>query len=136
MAQPISGSCLCEKVKFQISEPFLQFYLCHCSRCQKSSGSAHAANIFVEPESIKWISGKELTKAYVLSNCSSFNKSFCVECGSPTPVKAKSGEFVIVPAGALNEVPVMKLQRNIFWKDRAQWFEEGCNAIKYEEYPP
>lgn len=34
----IKGSCLCGKVKFQISgEPFSLSY-CHCSRCRKAAG--------------------------------------------------------------------------------------------------
>ena len=136
MSKSVAGNCLCGKVKFQVFEPFLQFYFCHCDRCKKSSGSAHAANIFVGTNSIKWISGKKLIKDFVLSNDSSFNKSFCLECGSPTPVKAKSGEFIIVPVGSLNETPMIQVQRNIFWKDRAVWLEEGYNAIKYDGYPP
>ena len=43
-----SGTCLCGAVRFEISGSFERFYLCHCSRCRKGSGSAHAANLFFE----------------------------------------------------------------------------------------
>ena len=35
------GSCLCGKVTFEIEGNFEQFFLCHCERCRKDTGSAH-----------------------------------------------------------------------------------------------
>ncbi|RPH66319.1 MAG: aldehyde-activating protein, partial [Hyphomicrobiales bacterium] len=40
------GSCLCGDVRFEIAGDFEKFYLCHCSRCRKDTGSAHGANLF------------------------------------------------------------------------------------------
>ena len=44
MTQPIQGSCLCERVRYQVTGPFEVFHLCHCSQCRRSTGTAHAAN--------------------------------------------------------------------------------------------
>ena len=46
-SESIPGSCLCGLVKFEVTPPFAAFRYCHCSRCQKASGSAHAANAFI-----------------------------------------------------------------------------------------
>ena len=40
----ITGTCLCGQIKFEVTPPFAGFRYCHCSRCRKASGSAHAAN--------------------------------------------------------------------------------------------
>ena len=42
----VKGSCLCNSVQFTISDPVQRFYTCYCSRCQKETGSAFAANLF------------------------------------------------------------------------------------------
>jgi len=42
-----AGSCLCKKINFEIEGEFDSFYLCHCGRCRKDTGSAHAANFFL-----------------------------------------------------------------------------------------
>ncbi len=39
------GSCLCGLVKYELTGAFQQFFLCHCTRCQKDTGTAHAANL-------------------------------------------------------------------------------------------
>ncbi len=53
----ITGSCLCGSVKFEVTPPFAAFRYCHCSRCQKASGSAHAANAFLPATQFKWLAG-------------------------------------------------------------------------------
>lgn len=47
MVNKYYGSCLCGRVSYEVSGDFDAFYLCHCSRCQKDTGSAHSAKIFV-----------------------------------------------------------------------------------------
>ena len=51
------GSCLCGEVTFEIEGDFDNFYLCHCERCRKDTGSAHAANLFSSTAKLKWLSG-------------------------------------------------------------------------------
>lgn len=131
MTEIIAGSCLCNLVSFEISGPFDSFYFCHCSCCQKNSGSAHAANLFGGPNSITWLTGKEHIKNFELSETTYFNKSFCLNCGSPVPHKAKSGNFFIIPAGTLNSDPDLKPQYTIFWGNRATWYDEGCISKKF-----
>lgn len=43
----VTGSCLCGAVKFEITPPSTAFRYCHCTRCHKATGAAHAANMFV-----------------------------------------------------------------------------------------
>ena len=42
MAPPYTGRCFCEAVKYRITDEPLTFYACHCTDCQKRSGSALA----------------------------------------------------------------------------------------------
>ena len=135
MPKTIEGSCLCGKVRYEVSEPFENFYLCHCNRCRKATGSAHAANIFASLNSLTWLSGEGLVKEFELSNENNFNKCFCTECGSSVPVRANSGAFYIIPAGTLNGEPSMQPLNNIFWEKRACWYEQGLQANKCSGYP-
>ena len=111
-----------------------RFYTCHCHRCQKVTGSSNAANIFVPSESVNWLGGEEHVTYFELSPDTFFNAAFCSNCGSPLPRQARSGDFVIVPAGSLDGVTLIAPERAIFWDDRAQWFEESCCAPKFAGY--
>ncbi|MCA9563908.1 MAG: GFA family protein, partial [Myxococcales bacterium] len=99
------GSCLCGGVRFEIEGPHMLFQYCHCSRCRKGTGSAHASNLFAAPSNFRWISGEELVKVWELPTAKYFCKAFCSECGSAAPYLAKSGKAFVVPAGLLDDDP-------------------------------
>lgn len=86
----ISGCCLCESVSFECDNSFTQFHLCHCIQCQKTTGSAHASNLFTVPNNITWLKGVDLVKRYDVPN-RFISKAFCVECGSGVPFLSDPG---------------------------------------------
>ncbi|WP_110957784.1 GFA family protein [Vibrio casei] len=95
------GSCLCGNVKFELSGNFQSFFLCHCTRCQKDSGSSYAANLFAKGGLLTWLQGETSVITYQHPN-SLHTKSFCQNCGSALPTLADSINCVLVPAGCLD----------------------------------
>jgi len=131
----IRGSCLCGEITFQLKGSARVFHLCHCSRCRKSTGSAHASNIFTEPENIEWLTGMELIKRYQIPEAKSFSKQFCSNCGSLVPYVNRAGSSLIIPAGCLHTAISFVPDDNIFWDSRAEWYEQGSRTAKYPAYP-
>ena len=127
MCDTLSGSCLCGKVKFEVENNFTRFYFCHCQQCQKITGSAHAANLFTTADAIKWVSGEDCTKRYDDPE-RDFTVVFCSECGSGLPFVTKTSKVLIVPAGSLNAEPNIHPNDNIFWAERASWYDAGTQA--------
>ena len=113
-----SGSCFCHKVSYEIRGNMGVFQYCHCSRCRKATGSAHAANVFVAPGDFSWLSGEEFVGRYDPDFTKYFATSFCKNCGSSLPWLSKSGKVVIVPAGTLDEDPGIRPSKNIFCGSR------------------
>jgi len=95
------GSCLCGEVQFEVLGDFERFFLCHCGRCQKDTGSAHAANLFSSTASIKWLSGNDKIMTFRVPS-TRHEKSFCSECGSALPGIQMNGALLVVPAGSLD----------------------------------
>ncbi|MFZ1887068.1 MAG: GFA family protein [Candidatus Binataceae bacterium] len=121
MEQNLPGSCLCGAVTYRVSGPFLNFVHCHCSRCRKATGSAHASNLLVVPEQFAWSSGQELVVRYDLATAHSFATTFCSRCGSPLPHFTRSGREVIVPAGSFDAEPPIHPRSHAHWSSRAAW---------------
>ena len=132
----MKGCCLCGQVKYEIGSPLKIFQFCHCSRCQKFTGSMHSANIFVPPEQFRWIAGEDLVGRYELPDSKYLTTSFCKSCGSSLPATIKGGSNVIVPAGTLDDDPVIRPQRSVFWGSRASWCVETGDLPKHDELPP
>lgn len=130
-----SGQCLCGAIKYEIDGEISSFHICYCSRCRHSTGSAHASNIFTQPENITWCSGKDFIQRFELDSAKSWAKQFCKVCGSSVPYINRSGTFLVVPAGSLNDDANIKPDDRIFCDDRCVWVE-GIQAGPEFPGPP
>lgn len=134
----ITGGCLCGAVTFEITNDFNQFHLCHCQQCQKITGSAHASNLFCQPSNITWLTGTDNTKRYDYPE-RHFTHVFCTECGTGLPYLVNKERTLIVPAGSLDmgEETVLNVapQDNIFWHERAPWYDAALDAPTFASFP-
>lgn len=118
--QKTSGSCLCGAVKFEVSGTFERFFLCHCARCRKDTGSAHAANLFSSTATIAWLSGRDSVKTYRVPG-TRHERSFCAGCGSALPTLKADGALLVVPAGCLDGALAIRPNAHICFASRAGW---------------
>jgi hypothetical protein len=81
MAEPVlTGGCLCGGVRFELSEPPVGASYCHCTRCQRRTGTAAAASARIAPGSLRITAGEDLIRSYEPPG--GFAKDFCSACGS------------------------------------------------------
>ena len=130
----LTGSCLCGAVHYTAVGEADRFYHCHCQRCRKVTGSAHASNLFMKG-SLKWDQGEELITFFKLPEAERFGNSFCKECGSRLPKAVPAINFVMIPAGSLNDEPGMKPMARIFQNSKAEWSCSDSDIPVFEEYP-
>jgi hypothetical protein len=72
---------MCGGVRFELSEPAPEAGYCHCTRCQKRTGSGASAQARIDGSSFRLLQGEELVKAWRHDN-GGFEKCFCRECGA------------------------------------------------------
>ena len=125
MNRPAEGSCLCGAVRFTVKGAFESFYLCHCSRCRKASGTAHAANLFSSAGTLAWVSGEDRVKAYQHPG-TRYARAFCADCGSALPFASANG--LVVPAGSLDTDVAIVPDSHIFTASRASW-DHGLESV-------
>lgn len=130
----VTGSCLCGAVRFEVNGEFENLYLCHCNRCQKDTGSAHAANLFSSSAKLIWKAGEDKIKTYQLPSTKHV-KSFCSNCGSALPSLQMNNQFVVVPAGSLDQDISIKPTAHIFTSSSASWAHNMDNVQSYEALP-
>lgn len=123
-----TGSCLCGEIAFEIEGDFERFFLCHCSRCRKGTGSSHASNLFSTTARLTWLSGEDKVKTFHLKS-TRHAKSFCSNCGSALPRLKNDGSLLVVPAGCLDSDVAITPQAHIHCASKANW------DVKLEQVP-
>jgi hypothetical protein len=115
-----SGGCLCGGVRYEVTaRPHAAGY-CHCTRCQRRTGTAASAQARLAPGSFRLLSGAELVREYQPPD--GFLKCFCSNCGSALWSKnAVSGDLMSVRLGTLDPGHGIRPQFRAFVEYAAEW---------------
>jgi hypothetical protein len=81
MTPSTSGRCLCGGVRFELTQPAEAAGYCHCTRCQRRTGTSSSAQARIDGHSFRLLAGGDLVKAWRHPD-GGFEKCFCSECGS------------------------------------------------------
>jgi hypothetical protein len=79
MATLLTGGCACGAVRYEISEPLISATYCHCTRCQRRTGTAASAQARVVPGSLTWTKGEDNIGSWTPEG--GYSKAFCKFCG-------------------------------------------------------
>ena len=78
---PITGRCMCGAVEVSAAEPFVGALYCHCTRCQRRSGTTRSA-LLCPAGAFSVTAGEE--KVRIWDPADGWLKAFCADCGSHT----------------------------------------------------
>lgn len=132
----ITGSCLCGEVEYAIDELPTKLVNCHCTRCQRSRAAAHASNVFVRQENLRWLRGAELLTRYKVPEAQLFTTTFCSHCGSLLPSLFEAIKRYNVPLGSLDRPLDAKPRLHIHAQARAAWHTITDALPQFDEMPP
>ena len=116
----LTGGCGCGAVRFEVGAPLVAARYCHCTRCQRRSGTAASASVVVEPGSVVVTDGEEHLRGWLPPG--GMEKVFCGSCGSAVLIRDPgSGEFVAVRMGAFDGDPGVRPSARQFVAYAAPW---------------
>ena len=105
------------------STPFLSAGYCHCTRCQRRTGTASSANARAEPGSVRDRAGRG-GAARLGAAEGGREKVFCVRCGSALfSCEPGSGVYTGVRLGAIDGDPGIRPEARAFVAYAACWEE-------------
>lgn len=97
----LTGHCLCGDVAFAVAGPLGDAAYCHCTRCQRRTGTASSAGIRVAPGSVTILRGAELVRDFDPPDGNP--KSFCSRCGGALwSLDRQTREIAAVRIGVLD----------------------------------
>ena len=129
----ITGGCLCGAVRYvSDAEPAL-VAVCHCSTCQKNTGSAFSLNIGVPSSSVS-VTGKSLAtyEDHTGASGKPFFRAFCSRCGSPIYDRGEAySGITFIKAGTLDDPSWVKPGIHMWCADKQPWvaIEEAAAQV-------
>jgi hypothetical protein len=99
----LSGGCNCGGVRFELTEPIGDAGWCHCTRCQRRTGTSGSLQGRVPVSALNILSGEDLLRAWEPADGSA--KVFCSSCGSSLWSRPRDGAACFVRFGVLDADP-------------------------------
>jgi hypothetical protein len=118
---PLAGGCLCGAVRFEVTEPPLAAGYCHCTRCQRRTGTAASPQARLASGSLRVTRGEDAIRAFVPDDGGA-EKLFCGDCGAALWSRSQDDAQVIsVRLGAFDADPGVELSYRQFVGYAAPW---------------
>lgn len=131
MANPqLSGACLCGAVTYSVDADPVIVANCHCTDCQKQTGSAFSTVVGV-PAAAMAISGDSLRTHVTVGTDrgEDANRKFCSQCGSPI-ASFIDGEpaMAYIKSGTLDDTSWLSPVVDVWCESRQPWVDSGDRA--------
>ena len=120
MSSRLTGACGCGAVAFQVTEALQSAVYCHCTRCQRRTGTAASASARVAADSFTITRGQDRLRAWKPEGGA--EKWFCGECGSALFSRnPNAAHRVAVRLGAFDSDPGIRPGAHQFIAYAAVW---------------
>lgn len=129
----MKASCLCGGVRFEIDGEFQYAGYCHCSECQKFSGSANSAFGGLRKEQLSVVQGQALMRYYVKYPGS--HVAFCGRCGSCLLNEKIAWETTNIRLGLLDDPTAVAPSFHVYVGSKAPWHHWQDDLPKFDELP-
>jgi hypothetical protein len=124
---------MCGGVRFEVSEPPEFAAYCHCTRCQKRTGTAAAISARIVPGSLRVTQGEELIRSWLPPE-EGWAKDFCSACGSALWSRHRDDPSRLsVRMGAFDEDPGVRPEYRQFVAYAAAWEPITDDLPQYPE---
>lgn len=109
------GGCLCGAARYEIDVTEHETGNCHCSLCQKHSGSAYLTVTCVPAGDFKWVA----KPAGRYASSQSVIRRFCSNCGTPmTWESTEHSDIANVSLGTLDDTSGLAISYEVYVDNR------------------
>jgi hypothetical protein len=129
----LAGACYCHAVTYKVADAFEYAFICHCSDCQRTTGSAFKPFAGIAAHRLSLTSGQEEVERF---GGEANHNAFCRKCGSLLYSVVREGKYVHVTLGTLLAPPAITPSAHIFVRSKAPWHVIGDALPQFEQFPP
>jgi hypothetical protein len=133
---PLTGGCQCGGLRYAITAAPMAYYLCHCTECQRQSGSAFAGSMFVARADLKTISGSAKMWRRRHESGRLIDCVFCPDCGTRLwHLPELRPNAAVLKPGTLDDTSWLRPVAHIFTRSAPPWIEIPAGLLSYPASP-
>ncbi len=136
MAAKLAGGCQCGNIRYEILGEPKQLLACHCTDCQRQSGSAFGMTLVVDESDFRLTQGE--VKTFTSTSEAGRRKlgAFCPECGTRIYHKPewRKGSVSVKP-GTLDDTRWLKPDLHLWTESKQGWVAIPEGAKAFEKQP-
>ncbi|MCB1041928.1 MAG: GFA family protein [Acidobacteria bacterium] len=130
----MNGHCTCGEIQYQITQPPMFVHCCHCTWCQRETGSAFVLNAIVESDAIELSKGtthmvetpSESGKGQLIHRCPTCQVALWSHYGGGGPAIA------FLRVGTLNDPTAVTPDVHIYTSTKQPWVALPDNVPSFE----
>ncbi len=122
----IDGACHCGQVRYQAEVDPGEITICHCTDCQRLTGSAYRITITALRENFQITSGDPKEYVKIADNGCRRTQFFCPNCGSPIYTTGELGdaEQVGIRLGTIHQRQELKPRAQFWCSSSLSWAQD------------
>lgn len=119
---PLTGGCLCGRVRYEVRVEPLTIVACHCTICQVRTGSAFSMSIPIPREGFGLTEGATITRDLPGGSGKLLTQHFCEECLVRTHTEPHVNRALIyVRPGTLDDTKWIEPAAQIWTRSAQPW---------------
>ena len=130
------GGCVCGDIRFEIDpDQAISAYNCHCTDCQKATGSGYAAILFIPKKALTIKQGEARFYETTGESGGTVNRGFCANCGGPVfSYISKAPDVAAIRIGALDNSNWVKTKAAVWCRSATSWAQpyEGIPHVEMQ----
>ena len=136
MAAPYPGGCVCGAARYRVTEEPLTLYACHCTDCQKRSGSAFGLSMWVRRSDLELTQGELTRHDLELGGGRKSNARTCARCATRLwSEPARLPEYAVLRPGTLDDTSWLEPVAHLWTRSAQPWFRFPEGVTTYETQP-
>jgi len=133
---PLVGRCQCGALGYSVSAAPLMIYACHCTNCQKQTGSAFVLSATILEQAFAFTSGNPARITWKSDAGNERYGMFCAACGSRVVNgQSPSNGVYSLRAGTLDDTSWVRPAGHIWMRSAQPWFRPDAGDVVFDQQP-
>ncbi|WP_370206659.1 GFA family protein [Pararhodobacter marinus] len=125
---PLQGGCACGAVRYTLKSAPVALFACHCTLCQRQSGSAFGQSLRVRRADLD-IQGETVTLRRETERGTRSESVFCPGCGGRLYNMRPGTDYCHLRGGTLDDTSWLRPAAHIWTRHAQPWFTPPADTL-------